>query len=235
MLPVWDIRGRPGWRDRPGVSDNRTRPNFRSAPAPASRTSQEATVPSRILDFPVFDADNHMYETPDALTKFLDEPYKGVIKYIEVERPHQDHGEGHDQRVHPEPDVQRRGRARRAGGVLQERQPRGQVAAARSWARPIRSPEAFFAPEPRVKLMDELGIDRAMMWPTLASLVEERLRDDPYATHAVINALNRVDARAVDVQLRGPHLRHAGHHPAHRRQRDRGARVGARARRQGRS
>ena len=34
----------------------------------------------------------------------------------------------------------------------------------------IRSPEAFFAPEPRIKLMDELGIDRAMMWPTLASL-----------------------------------------------------------------
>ena len=39
--------------------------------------------------------------------------------------------------------------------------------------------------------MDELGIDRAMMWPTLASLVEERLRDDPYATAAVIKALNR--------------------------------------------
>jgi predicted TIM-barrel fold metal-dependent hydrolase len=29
------------------------------------------------------------------------------------------------------------------------------------------------------------------MWPTLASLVEERLRDDPYATAAVIKALNR--------------------------------------------
>jgi len=57
--------------------------------------------------------------------------------------------------------------------------------------KPIRSPEAFFAPEPRVQLMDELGIDRAMMWPTLASLVEERLRDDPYATAAVIKALNR--------------------------------------------
>jgi hypothetical protein len=27
-----------------------------------------ASMPSRELDFPVFDADNHMYETPDALT-----------------------------------------------------------------------------------------------------------------------------------------------------------------------
>jgi predicted TIM-barrel fold metal-dependent hydrolase len=29
-----------------------------------------------------------------------------------------------------------------------------------------------------------------MMWPTLASLLEERLRDDPIATHVVIHALN---------------------------------------------
>ena len=39
--------------------------------------------------------------------------------------------------------------------------------------------------------MDELGIDRALMWPTLASLLEERLRDDPKATHAVVHALNQ--------------------------------------------
>ena len=39
--------------------------------------------------------------------------------------------------------------------------------------------------------MDELGIDRALMWPTLASLLEERLRDDPPATHAVVHALNQ--------------------------------------------
>jgi predicted TIM-barrel fold metal-dependent hydrolase len=38
--------------------------------------------------------------------------------------------------------------------------------------------------------MDELGIDRALMWPTLASLLEERLRDDPDATGVVIHALN---------------------------------------------
>ncbi len=39
-------------------------------------------------------------------------------------------------------------------------------------------------------LMDELGLDRAMMWPTLASLLEERLTDDPDATHVVVHALN---------------------------------------------
>ena len=39
--------------------------------------------------------------------------------------------------------------------------------------------------------MDELGIDRAIMWPTLASLLEERLDGDPKATHMVIHALNQ--------------------------------------------
>ena len=40
-------------------------------------------------------------------------------------------------------------------------------------------------------MMDEQGIDRAMMWPTLASLLEERLTDDPIATHVVVHALNQ--------------------------------------------
>jgi predicted TIM-barrel fold metal-dependent hydrolase len=57
--------------------------------------------------------------------------------------------------------------------------------------KPIRSVPAFFAPEPRLQLMDELGIDRAVMWPTLASLLEERLADDPVATHAVVHAFNQ--------------------------------------------
>ena len=33
-------------------------------------------MPSRELSFPVFDADNHMYESEEALTKFLPENRK---------------------------------------------------------------------------------------------------------------------------------------------------------------
>ena len=35
---------------------------------------------------------------------------------------------------------------------------------------------AFREPGPRLELMDELGLDRALMWPTLASLVERLAR-----------------------------------------------------------
>ena len=38
--------------------------------------------------------------------------------------------------------------------------------------------------------MNEQGIDRALMWPTLASVLEERLADDPVASHVIVHALN---------------------------------------------
>jgi len=54
----------------------------------------------------------------------------------------------------------------------------------------MRAIPAFRNPTDRLALMDEQGLDRALMFPTLASLVEERLRDDPALTHVVIHALN---------------------------------------------
>ena len=81
----------------------------------------------RIVDFPVFDADNHMYEKTDAFTKFLPPEYAGLIKYVEVEWAHQDRRPQRHLRLHPEPDVQRGGPARRVRGALQARQPRGEI------------------------------------------------------------------------------------------------------------
>src|SRR5262249_45170013 len=44
--------------------------------------------------------------------------------------------------------------------------------------------------EPRFELMKEMGIDRTLLWPTLASVIEEGLADDPDAACVVIHALN---------------------------------------------
>ena len=38
----------------------------------------------RRLPYPTFDADNHMYENKDALTKFIPKEFDGVIKYVEI-------------------------------------------------------------------------------------------------------------------------------------------------------
>src|SRR3974390_1196696 len=40
---------------------------------------------NRRFDFPVFDADNHLYETKDAFLQHLPDRFKGAIRYVEVD------------------------------------------------------------------------------------------------------------------------------------------------------
>jgi predicted TIM-barrel fold metal-dependent hydrolase len=58
------------------------------------------------------------------------------------------------------------------------------------YGKPIDCLPAFREPAARVALMNDQGIDRSLMFPTLASLVEDRFRDDPDAMCAVVHALN---------------------------------------------
>ena len=146
-------------------------------------------MPSRTLDFEVFDADNHMYETRDALTKFLPKRYEGAVDYVEVRGRTKIVVLGRISDYIPNPtfDVVARPGAQEA--YYRDGNPDG-----KSYREiigdPMRSIDAFRAPEPRLALMDEMGVDRALMFPTLASLVEERMRDDIELTHATIHALN---------------------------------------------
>jgi hypothetical protein len=41
-------------------------------------------MPTRALDIPVFDADNHLYEMRDAFIKHLPERYAGAVDYVDV-------------------------------------------------------------------------------------------------------------------------------------------------------
>src|SRR3954463_2977384 len=41
-------------------------------------------VMARTCEYPVFDADNHLYETQDAFTRHLPSRYKGAIDYVQV-------------------------------------------------------------------------------------------------------------------------------------------------------
>ena len=146
-------------------------------------------MPTRELDFPVFDADNHMYETPEALTKFLPDEYQGVIRYVQVEGRTKIAVKGQISEYIPNPTFEKVAAPGAQEEYFKQGNPEGKTRR-EIMGKPIVSPPAFFEPGARVELMDELGIDRALMWPTLTSLVEERLRGDPQATHAVVHALN---------------------------------------------
>ena len=78
------------------------------------------------IPFPLFDADNHLYEPPEALTKYLPKEYKDVVQYVEINGRTKIALQGSDQQLHPEPHLLGGRQAGRLGGVLQVRQPRRQ-------------------------------------------------------------------------------------------------------------
>jgi predicted TIM-barrel fold metal-dependent hydrolase len=147
-------------------------------------------VPSRVLDFPIFDVDNHMYETVDAFTQYLPKEYEGLIKYVEVAGRTKIAVRNVISDYIPNPTFEVVAAPGAQEDYFKEGNPEGK-SRREIMGKPIRALPAFRDPEPRLRLMDEFGVDRALMWPTLASLLEERLRDDPLATNAVIHSLNQ--------------------------------------------
>lgn len=146
-------------------------------------------MPSRELPFPVFDADNHMYETQEALTKFLPDHRKHVIDYVQVRGRTKIVVRGHISDYIPNPTFEVVARP----GAQEEyfRHGSGGKSYREIMGEPMKAIPAFREPGPRLEVMDELGVDYALMFPTLASLVEERMKDDPELTHDVIHALNQ--------------------------------------------
>lgn len=147
-------------------------------------------MPSRQLDFPTFDVDNHFYETREAFTKFLPDRYRGVVDYVEVNGRTKIALKGQISNYIPNPTFERVAVPGIQEEYFKSGNPEGK-SRKEILGRGMDALPAFREPVARLELMDEQGLDRAIMWPTLASLVEERLRDDPDATHALVHSLNQ--------------------------------------------
>jgi predicted TIM-barrel fold metal-dependent hydrolase len=140
-------------------------------------------------NIPVFDADNHLYETKEALTKYLPDRYKGAIDYVDVRGRTKIVVRGQISEFIPNPTFEVVARPGAQEEYYRKGNPEGK-SRREIFGEPMRAIPAFREPEARLALMDEQGIDRALMFPTLASLVEERMRDDPELILAVVHALN---------------------------------------------
>jgi predicted TIM-barrel fold metal-dependent hydrolase len=160
------------------------------------------------LSYPVFDADNHMYETTDAFTKYLPAQYDGLVKYVQVNGRTKIALRNVISEYIPNPTFNKVAPPGAQELEFRAKNPSSKHAKAKLVSgmggfgenvdrslpgmppKYIVSPPAFFNPEERLATMDEQKIDRTMMWPTLASLLEERLADDPKASTVVVHALN---------------------------------------------
>ena len=147
-------------------------------------------MPSRALPYPLFDCDNHLYETEDALTRYLPKQYAGAIQYVQVNGRTKIAIRGQISNYIPNPTFEVVARPGAMEDYFKHGNPEGKTRR-EIFGEPMRAIPAFREPAPRLALMDELGVQRSLMFPTLASLVEERMRDDPELIHAVTHALNQ--------------------------------------------
>jgi predicted TIM-barrel fold metal-dependent hydrolase len=150
-------------------------------------------VTHRELPYSTFDADNHMYENRDALTKFLPREYQGVVKYVDINGRTKLAIRDRITDYIPNPTFVKVAAPGGAGmDITKGGGGFGSAAIGLHRKKMVVMPgiDAFFDPEPRFELMKEMGIDRTLLWPTLASALEERVADDPDVVVTVIHALN---------------------------------------------
>jgi predicted TIM-barrel fold metal-dependent hydrolase len=144
---------------------------------------------TRRFDFIVFDADNHFYETTDSFTRHLPDRYRGAIEYVQVRGRTKIAVKGLISEYMPNPTFDVVARPGAQEDYFRIGNPEGK-SYRELMGEPMRSIPAFREPGPRLELMDEQGVDRTLLFPTGASLIEDRLRDDPELTHVVIHSLN---------------------------------------------
>jgi predicted TIM-barrel fold metal-dependent hydrolase len=139
-------------------------------------------VRRRHLGYETFDADNHLYEgSEDAVTKFLPPDYRDLMRFAAVKTGDKVRNQllvnGRLAGFFPNPTFSR---VIPPGGRSHDPQQR----------RAIDGSAAFFDPGPRLRLMDEFGIDRCLLFPTLAGTMEPYFIDNVEAYPVFCHAFN---------------------------------------------
>src|SRR5690606_33096549 len=141
-------------------------------------------------DVPIFDADTHMYETPDALTKFLPEKFAPAVQFVQVGRRTRIAIMNKITEYIPNPTFEKV-----AAPGAHEKFYSGQNVEGltlREMQGPaIEAPPASREPVARIAELDRQGVDAALVYPTLANLVEHSAAEDPDLTAAMLHALNQ--------------------------------------------
>ncbi len=141
------------------------------------------------LDFPVFDADNHFYEAEDALTRHLPERHRNLFRFVELNGRKKLMVRGQLTEFIPNPTFEVVAPPGAHMAFYAGENPEGKTLRELTGT-PMKAVPAFRNPEDRLALLDEQGVQACLMFPTLASLVEERLLDDPDLTTVAIRAFN---------------------------------------------
>jgi predicted TIM-barrel fold metal-dependent hydrolase len=145
---------------------------------------------TQFTDVPIFDADQHMYEIPDALTKHLPERYRKAVQFVQVGRHTRIAIMGKITEYIPNPTFEKVAAPGAHEKFYSGQNPEG-LTLREMQGPPIEAPPATRNPADRIKELDRQEVQQALVYPTLANLVEHSAAEDPELTQAMIHALNQ--------------------------------------------
>ena len=145
-----------------------------------------------MLDFQVFDADNHYYEPVDAFTRHLDPSMrKRTVQWAEIDGRQRLLVGGAVNRFIPNPTFARVSKPGALADYFRAKDGVGDLRAAFGELEPIEDRPEYRERDARLAVMDAQGIEATIMLPTLGVGMEAALEDDPEACNAAFSAFNR--------------------------------------------
>lgn len=148
-----------------------------------------ASVTISDIDFPVWDADSHLYESEEAFLRYLPRKFAKDFQFIDIKGRKKLAIDGVITDYIPNPDF-----AVVAAPGAHEKWYRGQNHEGLSMrelsGKPLSPPEPWRTGRGKLLELDQQGIHASMVFPTLASVVEARLGHKPESIAALFSSLN---------------------------------------------
>jgi len=141
-------------------------------------------------DYPYYDADRHIYEPPEAFLGHLPKAYRKEFQYVQVNGRTKLAVAGQLSDYIPNPTFEVVAAPGSHEAFYRGRNPEGK-SLREIGGDPVPSQAAFHDGDAHLKVMDEQGIHAAMLLPTLASVIEERLGDRADVVNALFHSLNQ--------------------------------------------
>ena len=141
------------------------------------------------LPYPVYDADNHLYEPPEAFLRHLPKAFSKEFYFAEVNNRTKLVINGQLSEYIPNPTF-----AVVAAPGVHEKWYRAEnfegLSMREMSGAPITPREEWRVGEGRIRSLDQHGIHAALVFPTLASVVEARFQDKPEVISALFRSFN---------------------------------------------
>ncbi|MFC3172688.1 amidohydrolase family protein [Novosphingobium bradum] len=141
-------------------------------------------------NFPVYDADHHLYEPREAFERYLPERYKRDFYFVEKDGRTKLVINGMLSEYIPVPTFDVVAAPGAWEPWFRSENPEGKTRKEMQ-GKAIRPPQTWRSGEGRIAMLDEQGLQGALVFPTLASVIEERIGARGDVSAALFHSLNQ--------------------------------------------